>query len=491
MNSRGTAELDLGPHEKTVRWLEETPPQTFERDLPRKLAKSPPEALDGWLAAAALSVVRSTRHDGPRTPESLSALSAVRALLTGRTDGEARELVAYALRLVRDEMRDPAFGPYRLLHFEEVAGEGREGTIFSFLEAVRAGEADLADHRFAWLVRNLDKDQVTDLLLSSGLEGVTASANKVVLVADTVGLLQHLGWDLAPALLRPVVRHQAWGAKGLVEYDRCRELIAGRDLHRLARRRPPGQAAWGERDPHGFHDAAIAWAESEPAERAIQVQSVLADAMPLEDVAEMISLGGTLLFLQEILRRRESDPGVAETDRALQLVAGVFALCRLVRLGTPGQRILGLLLAAWVSPARGLCLLTRKADATWWLPSLREVQERAPAAGDAALGPAAAAPEGWARMILERQPNGLLPLLADRLGSGEDASALENELVRLVPRYPLVPGRSARLVRSLGEAYRSARSPYRWMHLWAASIALSLWPREAETEGLPNESRRD
>ena len=489
MNAVRNRELDLGPHEKPVRWLEETLPEAFEREITRKLAKTGPEGWNSWLTAATLAAARSTRHDGPRTPESLSALSAIGALLPGRPLDDARALLTYGLRLVRTEMRDPAFGPYRLLHFDEVAGVGREGTIFSFLEAIRAGEADLADHRFAWLVRNLEKEQVTDLLLSSGLEGLPASANKVVLVADVVGLLQTLGWELAPLLLRPIVRHQAWGATGLAGYDRCRDLIAERDLHRVARRRPPGQAAWGERGALEFHDAAVAWAEAEPEERAARVQSILADAMPLEDVAEMISLGGTLLFLQEILRRREGGPSSEETERALHLVAGVFALCRLVRLGTPGQRILGLLLAAWVTPARTLRLQTRKADATWWLPSLAEVRERATTSGE---GAGAVAPESWARLILDGQPNGLLPLVAERLAAGHDASALEGELIRLAPLHPEVPGRAVRLVRALGDAYRSARSPYRWMHLWAAGIALSLWPRQTQqTGGLPNESGRD
>jgi hypothetical protein len=476
--------LEFGPHEKSVRWIEETLPAEFPRELGRRLSKVGPDAWDGWIRAAALAVARSTRHDGAHhMPRGIPVLAAARALQQGRSSEEGRALLSYALRLVNREIHDPGFGPYRLLACGEVPGDGREGTLFSFLEAVRAGEADWADHRFAWLVRNMEKEQVIDLLLSSGLEGVAVSAERVAGVVEVVSLLQALGWEHAPILLRPVVRHQAAGNWNRSDYDRCRDLTEARDLHRLARRRPPGQPALGERDGDGFLAESRDWAEAAPGDRTERITAALAAGLPLEDAADVVSTAATLLVLQEILRRRDSQAGAGAFDRAVRVVIGVNALCRLVRLGTPGQRILGLLLAAWVEPARDLRLEFRDPDAAWWLSPAAHVREPLAPSGEGAED---SAPPEWGAMVAAGQPNGLLPTLSAWLAAGKTCGAIEGVLTPLAPGLERVPGQSIRLVRTLADAYRASRSPFRWLHLWAASVALTLWPRDSEEGDLPS-----
>ncbi len=484
MSGPRTLELDFGPHEKTVRWIEQSSPEDFCRELTRRLPKTAPDARNGWICAGALAAARSTRHDGARRPpRGIPGLAAVHSLQPGRSPDEGRALLGYALRLVNREIHDPGYGPFRLLPCREVPGEGREGTLFSFLEAVRAGEADWADHRFAWLVQNLEKEQIIDLLLSSGLEGVAVSAERVGGVVEAVSLLQALGWEHAPVLLRPVVRHQAAGTWNCTDYAHCRDLIEERDLHRLARRRPPGQPGLGERDPDGFLAEARDWAESGPGDRTQRIAAALAAGLPLEDAADVVSTAGTLLVLQEILRRREPKAGEAVFDSAVRTVAGVNALCRLVRLGTAGQRILGLLLAAWVEPTRDLCLEFRDPDAVWWLPAVSGVRELQVSAPDSE---GAAPPPEWKEMIASGQANRLLPALSSWLEAGGSAGVLDRVLVPLVSGLELVPGQSVRLVRTLTEAYRASRSPFRWVHLWAAAMGLAHWPKEPAEEGLPS-----
>jgi hypothetical protein len=487
MSGARSSDLDFGPHEKTVRWVEQTSPADFPRELARRLPKVGPGAWDGWIRAGALAAARSTRHDGAhRMPRGIPVLAAARALQQGRSPDEGRALLSYALRLVNREIHDPGFGPFRLLRCCEVPGEGREGTLFSFLEAVRAGEADWADHRFAWLVQNLEKEQVIDLLLSSGLEGVAVSAERVAGVVEAVSLLQALGWEHAPVLLRPVVRHQAAGNWNRSDYDRCRDLTEIRDLHRLARRRPPGQPALGERDAEGFLAESRDWAEAGPEDRTDRIATALAAGLPLEDAADVVSTAATLLVLQEILRRRDPNAGVEAFDRAVRVAIGVNALCRLVRLGTPGQRILGLLLAARVEPTRDLRLESRDPDAAWWLSPASRLRESLAVSSEVTGG---VPPPDWAAMVASGQPNGLLPALSSWLEAGKQAGALEGMLVSLAPGLERVRGQSIRLVRTLSEAYRASRSPFRWVHLWAASVALTLWPREDEEGGLPSSGR--
>lgn len=476
-------ELDFESLEKAVRWIEETDPEAFPAALERRLQKLRPDQLDSHFLSAALATVRSVRHStNTRVPHGLLAMASARALATGGAQS-APQVMAHILRLVHAEINDPGFGPYRLLQFDEVAGEGKEGTLFSFVEAVRAGDTDWADHRFAWLVRNQEKEQIVDTLISSGLEGVTGGSHKIIFVVEIAALLHGLGWQWAPILLRPVVRHQAGFPAVLGDFEACRELVARHELLKLARRRSPGQPALGEADPESFLQRSILWAESEPEARSRQVAAALVEGAALEDIGDLLLLGATLLFLQETLRPAvEGVDGAEDLDRRVHLVTAAASLRQLVRLGTPGQRILGLLLAGWVPPLRDARLEPRSPDCGWWLPPLTRLLE-----------PSQAAPakeergsfEELSEMILGRQTNGLLPILSARLEQGRSVAGAEETLAQLAPRFEYAaPGLSMKLHYTLAEAYRTARTPHRWAHLWAAGLSLTAWPRPDETGGL-------
>jgi len=475
MTKTRSLELDFGPLEKSVRWLEETPAADFAVEVERRLAKVRGNAVDDWFRAAACAATRSIRMESAaRVPHGLLTLSSARSLYADLPPEGARSVLRAALRQVHEEIHHPGFGPYRLLHFEELAGEGKEGTLFSFLEAVRAGDTDWADHHFAWLVRNLEREQVVDLLLSSGLEGATGSAHKVIGVVEVVSLLQGLGWDWARTWLRPIVRHQAGSVSGLAAYEECREMASRHDLLRVARRRPPGQAAWGERDPEGFFAAAVAWSEADARERAALIAATLADETGLEDAADLISVAAALLFLQETLRKGELAQDRANTDRRIHLMTAILSMRHLVRLGTPGQRVLGLLLAGWVPPAGEVRLQSRVPDCAWWLPPVSRLLERA--SGDAEGGNGGAA--SVAEMIRSGQPNGILPALTVLLQDGGSAEGLARVISEIAPELPQMTGLGIKFERAVTEAYRATRAPQRWMLLWAAALAFALWPSE-------------
>jgi hypothetical protein len=470
-------ELDFGPHEKMVRILEECPEEDLPRELDRRLAKLRPEGADALLTAAALAATRSVRTEGSgRFPHGLLVLAPARSLLTEVAAEKRPAVLRVALLQVAREIRDPGFGPFRLLDSREVPAQGKEGTLFAFLEAVRAGETDWADHRFAWLVRNLEKEQVIDLLLSSGLEGVTWGAHKVIGVVEVVALLQALGWNWAPTWLRPIVRHQAGASGGRAEYDQCREWVAQYELLRRARRRPPGHPSWGERDAAGFLQQAVQWAESEPRERAALVAGHLAEGIGLEDAGDLIGLAAALLFLQETLRPAEQGRSEEETDRRIHLLTGALSMRQLVRLGTPGQRVLGLLLAGWIPPIRQVRLQSRVPDCAWWLPTAAHLLESGPAhPADGVAGAGGALHE----VVLTGQANGLLPALTRHLERGGSAGEYLPLLAELAPGQPRMAALACKFERTVGEAHKTCRSPHRWLYVWAAALAFSTWPQEA------------
>ncbi len=479
MGTNAKLKRDFGALEKTVRWLEETEPAKFQAELPKKVGKAKGAKLEPFLKSALLAGVRSTQvlpEPGAPLPHGWLIQPSAQSLITQLEAGglaadqeAARAALFVALSEVNREIRTQPGGPVKLPDHGPGTG-AKEEIFFAFLEEVRAGNPDGADERFCWLVSDLEKGPLTDLILSAGLEGVTGDVHKVVAAVEAVSMLQWIGWEWAPLILRPVVRLQASGVHALDEYDRGLQEVAGQELLRLARRRPPGQPALGERDAGGFLARALEWAEAEPHDRLRLVSENLRAGVPLEDTGEVLGVGATLLFLQESLREVTHRVTAREADERMHVLTGVLALTRLVRLGTPGQRILALLLAGYLPGIRARQLAPRAPDSGWWLTPLQRLVETG-------SGPAEP-PAAWGEAILSGKPTGLLPIIAEILDSGRTIERLAEEPSRSAPTRPVAAGLAIKLERSLADAYRTTRCPHRWIHLWASALSLSLWPEE-------------
>ena len=251
MGTNAKLKRDFGALEKTVRWLEETEPAKFQAELPKKVGKARGAKLEPFLKSALLAGVRSTQvlpKPGAPLPHGWLIQPSAQSLITQLEAGglaadqeAARAALFVALSEVNREIRTQPGGPVKLPDHGPGTG-AKEEIFFAFLEEVRAGNPDGADERFCWLVSDLEKGPLTDLILSAGLEGVTGDVHKVVAAVEAVSMLQWIGWEWAPLILRPVVRLQASGVHALDEYDRCLQEVEGKELLRLARRRPERNA---------------------------------------------------------------------------------------------------------------------------------------------------------------------------------------------------------------------------------------------------------
>lgn len=472
--------VDLGPLERTARWIEETAPDKLERELPKRIEKSKGE-VDALMRAAALAAARSTQwpadparplpHAGLVLPSLRSAARRLEELSEERARAAVRVAAEAAVRQTNLEIAAQG-GPVPLPIFKDGVG-AKEEILFSFLEEVRAGHADRADERFTWLAKDLDKGPLMDVVLSAGLEGVTRDAHKVISVVEGAAALSWLGWEWAPLVLRPVVRLQASGAHELDEYRRCLDEVQRLELLSSARRRPPGPPSYGEQDPQGFFQRAVAWAEGTPDERRAQVSAALREERTLEDLAEWIGVGATLLVLQDALRQMTALWSQPTADLMAHRITSVTAMTRLVRLGTPGQRVLGLLLAGYLPTLVDLRLQPRSPDCGWWLPSALRWCETAPA-----TEPVSAAERAeWEGAVREGRPTELLPILSRVLESGRGVDDLLPPLIWIAVERRVLTGLAVKLERTLSEAHRTTRSPHRWLHVWALAVVLSLWPR--------------
>jgi hypothetical protein len=447
--------LEFGEAEALVRILEEESPEGLASEITRRLARKTTE--DEFYLAAGRAAVRSTRMEGlgsGSVPHGLFVLRSHREL-GGRLPLDLRPypLVA-AARRVHAEIRDPHFGPARLFEFAPHAEGSREEILFSYLEAVRSGDTDIADHTFAWLFKNLPPEEVADLLWTGGLEGVCLGSFKLTGAMEVFNLLQALGWQNGEVLLRGVVRHQAHRLAGSNPFEGCRDRIAAEGLHGRARRRLPGERGRGEDDPAGVWRLAVQWASLSPEGRTDLAVRMLGTDWTLEDYWEAVSLGAAILFLGASV---SGMPAV----RAAQLYGSMHGLRGLVRHGSLAQKVMASLLVgrtpefAPVAPGwtdAGVKLLeaglrTQRVSGDQIGQALESWQ------AEAALGCVAASS-------------------ADSAGVAEVIPLLDNRMAFLHGLEGLGPGFHL----AQCEAFQAGRSPHRWVHIACSAWLCAIWP---------------
>lgn len=447
--------LEFGDADGNVRILEETSPEDLAAEITRRLGRKATE--DDLYLGAARAAVRSTRYEGLGSGSVPHGLFVIRSHrdLGSRLPPDLRPypLVA-ACRQIHAEIHDPLFGPTRLLAFQPYAEGSREEIRDAYLDAVRFGDTDIADHIFAWLFRNLTPEELADLLWTGGLYGVATSIFKLAGATEVFQLLQGLGWHHGDVLLRGVVRHQAHRLAGENPFADVRDRIAAEDLLQKARRRLPGERGRGEDDPSGVWRVAVQWASASPEERTDLGVRMLAGDWTLEDYWEAVLLGASILFLGA-----SGVPG--NMLRATMMVIAVHGQKSMIRHGGLNQKLLASLLAgrtpeflhvdpAWVDAGIRLLegsLRASRMSADQLGPSLEEWQAEASLAcvATSSADPAALA--------------GILPVLDHRF-------AFLHGLEGLGPAFHLAHC----------EAFQAGRSPHRWVHLGCCAWLCSAWP---------------
>ena len=162
--------LEFGDGEPLVRLLEDASPEELTSEITRRLARKTTE--DEFYLAAGRAAVRSTRYRGagigqgparalhaagpPRArfpPADRSAALSARGGCETRPHGDPRSRLRTRAAL-RVSPRSPR-------------AAGRRFAI-AYLDAVRYGDTDVADHIFAWLFKNLPPEEMSRPSLDRG-----------------------------------------------------------------------------------------------------------------------------------------------------------------------------------------------------------------------------------------------------------------------------------------------------------------------------------
>lgn len=447
--------LGFGEGEPLVRIVEESGPEQIAAEIARALGKKATE--DDLYLAAGRAAVRSIRQEGlgsGRAPSGLYLLNSHRDLGSRLPPDLRPYLLTAAVRRVRAEIYDPAFGPTRLLHFAPIAHGSKEEIRDAYIEAVLVGDTDTADHIFLWLLENLSPEEISDLLWTGGIEKVCLGSFKLLGALETFHLVQALGWKQAGLLLRGPVRHQSHRLVGANPFPECRDRIAAESLHEKARRRLPGERGRGEDDPGGIWETALLWGSISPEERTTLAARSIGGEWSLEDYWESVSLGTTILFLGA----SASGSPVAEAAR---LVVSIHGLRSMLRHGNLGQKILASLL---VGRTPGF-----DAPGRQWIDRGVQLLESSLRASPLSTDELGAALDGW-------EADAALGCVASASADLDRVEAAGAILDHRLAFLDGLEGLGPLFHRAQTEAFQSGRSPHRWVHLAATAWLCALWP---------------
>ena len=200
--------------EPQVQFVEETAPEDIVEKTIEKLHAG--VSIKEMCTASALAVVRSSEmpffvngqwghHGGHMHP--VSGIHAVKEI-SSRLSGDNRFLpVVQNVALSNKHIHHPSMGPYVLPAFEPLDAGGVEETRQAFLDAVRRGSVNDADHHFLWLVQNIPHEEALDILLTVATLKNLVDDHKFIYPIYTWRLLEWLDWEHLQVLTRGPVRY--------------------------------------------------------------------------------------------------------------------------------------------------------------------------------------------------------------------------------------------------------------------------------------------
>ena len=353
-------------------------------------------------------------------------------------------------------IRDFMEGPIRLLDFRPMDDGSVEQTSRTFLQNVVEEHVDWADHRFAFLVREMPPEGSAALLLRAGVQEQGANAHKMILPVQSWLFLSQVGWGYAPHLLRASVRFVSNYPKRPEGFEVAQGTIEQfRLLHAPLRETT-------DRD----EDRAVASLrrgilESRPATAARRVARALVRGLSLEGAAEAFSLAATDLYLQVDPTYGEVGPvHITTAANSLRFVAR----CPFVGRET---QLLALLQASYQVARRqeferhGGHMMPERLPRT---EDIEQVRQETPPDAVGALGSAISANDVRRATALAawygEQGNDAGPVLSllDRIACTDDATIMH----------------ALKQTQAMREEFERTRPAFKWTHLTAA-VKFASW----------------
>ncbi len=215
-----------------IGWLRQTTPDRVFEEAARQLAAGVTE--DDLWAACVLTASRYINNQAHNlmgfVAHAMVGCEDARQLAQGQPLRTRHLLLLQTLHQTVADLHDPSFSPCELLPHWPIHERTVAESIDWLRRDVRMGEYRRVDHRLVGLNEQLTPDEIADLVLDVGLEGMVTDDHTLISPTLSLGMIDLVGWERGFEFMRWAVRYSASFPIDFAPYDRSVELARSHGL---------------------------------------------------------------------------------------------------------------------------------------------------------------------------------------------------------------------------------------------------------------------
>ena len=276
-----------------IQWLRHSHPDTVVDEIIDKLDNG--VAIENLWAAGALTAAKYVSNQARNllgfVSHAMIGCEDARQAAVGQPEHIQRLLLIQALSQVVVDLHDPCFAPYELFDVWGIEESSPEESIAQLRNDVKFGEWLRADHRLVGLERTIPREDLIDVMLDIGLEGIVTDDHTLITPSLSMDMMELTGWDAGFPMLRGTMRYSCTFPRNLAPYAHATELVS-----RYALGDGPVDGAFDEASAASLrHTVLQANAEERP---EIVARALAHDGMSAETVMAALSLAACDMYLQ-------------------------------------------------------------------------------------------------------------------------------------------------------------------------------------------------
>lgn len=282
-----------GSREELINWLRHEKPETIVDNTIAALNRGVP--MDDLWAAGALTAAKYVSNQARNllgfVSHAMVGCEDARQSAVNQPEHIQRIMLIQALAQVVTDLHDPCFAPYELFDVWGISEETIEESIVQLRADVRLGEWMRADHRLVGLTKRMKREDLIDLLLDIGLEGIVTDDHTLITPALSLDMMELTGWEAGIPMLRGTLRYSCTFPRDLGPYEKASELVARFDL--------ANKVSLGVKDGEAISRLRNEFLRTSPAQRPEAVARALAEGGASADtVISALSLAACDMYLQ-------------------------------------------------------------------------------------------------------------------------------------------------------------------------------------------------
>mgnify|MGYP003344961867 FL=1 len=178
-----------------IQWLRQEKPETIVENTVSLLNKG--VSYEQLWAAGALTAARYISNQARNllgfVSHAMIGCEDARQSAVGQPEHVQKILLVQALSQVVMDLHDPCFAPYELMNVWGIQENDVAEGIKQLRNDVRLGEWMRADHRFVGLSKQMSREDLVDLLLDIGLEGMITDDHTLITPALSLDMMELTG----------------------------------------------------------------------------------------------------------------------------------------------------------------------------------------------------------------------------------------------------------------------------------------------------------